>query len=144
MEDLSQTLNTTLNLTDSKTKIHSLSQLPKEPEEDAGEEPFTFLAVKLLTNHHLNKFAFKKRLHQMWPGHYSINVLVKEPNFFIVEFGCFRNRRRVLIGQPWHFDYKLIVMTPLEIKFTITADISAQHPFGSKSLESLFFIDHGL
>uniref|UniRef100_A0A803QQV3 Zinc knuckle CX2CX4HX4C domain-containing protein n=1 Tax=Cannabis sativa TaxID=3483 RepID=A0A803QQV3_CANSA len=67
----------------------TLSELPEEPEEDVGEEPSAFLAVKLLTNRHFNEVAFKKWLHQMWPEHYSINVLVKEPNFFTVEFGCF-------------------------------------------------------
>ncbi|KAF4349701.1 hypothetical protein F8388_011456 [Cannabis sativa] len=139
--DLSLTLNTTLNLTDTETKIHSLSELPEEAEEDAGEEPSAFLTIKLLTNRHFNEDAFKNCLHQMWP---SINVLVKEPNFFTIEFSSFGDYRRVLIGQPWHFDYKLMVMTPLKPDQQSLSRCSAQHPFGSKSLKTLFFIGHGL
>uniref|UniRef100_A0A803QHC1 Zinc knuckle CX2CX4HX4C domain-containing protein n=1 Tax=Cannabis sativa TaxID=3483 RepID=A0A803QHC1_CANSA len=65
----------------------------------------------------------------MWPERFSINVLEKEPNFYTVEFGCFGDRRRVLIGQPWHFDYKLIVMTPLEAGSTVTAEALTTTPF---------------
>ncbi|KAF4392680.1 hypothetical protein G4B88_029419 [Cannabis sativa] len=135
MEDLSLTLNTTLNLTDTETKIHSLSELPEEPEEDAGEEPSAFLAIKLLANRHFNEDAFKKCIHQMWP---SINVLVKEPNFFTIEFSCFGGYRRVLISQPWHFDYKLIVMTPLKIGSTIIVDMLSSTPFWIQVFEIPF------
>uniref|UniRef100_A0A803NIG4 DUF4283 domain-containing protein n=1 Tax=Cannabis sativa TaxID=3483 RepID=A0A803NIG4_CANSA len=129
MEDLSQTLNFALNLINTETKIHSLSEIPDEPKEDTGEEPSAFLAVKLLTNRQFNEDAFKKCLHQMWPKRYSINVLVKEPNFFTVEFGCFGDRRHVLISQPWHFDYKLIIMTPLEARSIVTVDMLSSTPF---------------
>uniref|UniRef100_A0A803P1T7 DUF4283 domain-containing protein n=1 Tax=Cannabis sativa TaxID=3483 RepID=A0A803P1T7_CANSA len=47
------------------------------------EEPSAFLAVQLLTTRHFNPEAFKKRLKEMWPERFSINVLEKEPNFFI-------------------------------------------------------------
>uniref|UniRef100_A0A803NL19 DUF4283 domain-containing protein n=1 Tax=Cannabis sativa TaxID=3483 RepID=A0A803NL19_CANSA len=66
----------------------------------------------------------------MWPERFSINILEKEPNFFTVEFECFGDRRRVLIIQPWHFDYKLIVMSPLEAGSVITADMLTSTPFG--------------
>ncbi|KAM6556523.1 hypothetical protein CsatB_003542 [Cannabis sativa] len=65
----------------------------------------------------------------MWPERFSINILEKEPNFFTVEFGCFGDRRRVLIGQPWHFDYKLIVMTPLEAGSVVMAHMLTHTPF---------------
>ncbi|KAF4358374.1 hypothetical protein G4B88_017251 [Cannabis sativa] len=112
MDDLSNTFTATLNLTALETQIHSFTETPDHPEDDGHEEPSAFLAVKLLTTRHFNSEAFKNRLKQMWPERFSINVLEKEPNFYTVEFGCFGDRRRVLIGQPWHFDYKLIVMTP--------------------------------
>ncbi|KAF4348856.1 hypothetical protein F8388_026188 [Cannabis sativa] len=129
MEDLSQILNFALNLTNTETKIHSLTEIPYEPKEDAGEEPSAFLTIKLSTNCHFNEDAFKKRLHQMWPERYYINVLVKEPNFFTVEFGYFGDHKLVLIGQPWHFDYKLIVMTPFESRSTVTVDMLSSTPF---------------
>uniref|UniRef100_A0A803PCW2 DUF4283 domain-containing protein n=1 Tax=Cannabis sativa TaxID=3483 RepID=A0A803PCW2_CANSA len=97
--------------------------------DDDQAEPSTFLAVKLLTTRHFNPDAFKKRLSQMWPERFSINVSEKEPNFFTVEFGCFGDRRRVFIGQPWHFNYKLIVTTPLEARSMVTADMLTSTPF---------------
>ncbi|KAF4347794.1 hypothetical protein G4B88_003297 [Cannabis sativa] len=97
MEDLSNTSNVALNLTEFETQIHSFSDIPEHPEEDNREEPSAFLAVKLLTTRHFNSEAFKKRLRQMWPEHFSINVLEKEPNFFTVEFGCFGDHQRVLV-----------------------------------------------
>ncbi|KAF4391818.1 hypothetical protein F8388_017413 [Cannabis sativa] len=129
MDDLSNSFTATLNLTALETQIHSFSETPDHPEDDGREEPSAFLAVKLLTNRHFNPEAFKNRLKQMWPERFSINILEKEPNFFTVEFGCFGDRRRVLIGQPWHFDYKLIVMTPLEAGSVVTAESLTTTPF---------------
>uniref|UniRef100_A0A803P3A5 Endonuclease/exonuclease/phosphatase domain-containing protein n=1 Tax=Cannabis sativa TaxID=3483 RepID=A0A803P3A5_CANSA len=43
------------------------SAAPDHPEDDGREEPFAFLAVKLLTTRHFNSEAFKNRLKQMWP-----------------------------------------------------------------------------
>uniref|UniRef100_A0A803Q330 DUF4283 domain-containing protein n=1 Tax=Cannabis sativa TaxID=3483 RepID=A0A803Q330_CANSA len=129
MDDLSNTFNATLNLTALKTQIYALTEAPDHPEDDGRKEPSAFLAVKLLTTHHFNSEAFKNRLKQMWPERFSINVLEKEPNFYTVEFGCFGDRRRVLIGQPWHFDYKLIVMTPLEAGSVVTAEALTTTPF---------------
>ncbi|KAM6560573.1 hypothetical protein CsatA_029812 [Cannabis sativa] len=100
MDDLSNTFNATLNHTALETQIHSFSETPDHPEDDERDEPSAFLAVKLLTNHHYNSEAFKKRLKQMWPERFSINVLEKDPNFYTVEFGYFGDRHRVLIGQP--------------------------------------------
>uniref|UniRef100_A0A803QPQ9 DUF4283 domain-containing protein n=1 Tax=Cannabis sativa TaxID=3483 RepID=A0A803QPQ9_CANSA len=65
----------------------------------------------------------------MWPERFSINVLEKDPNFYTVEFGCFSDRRRVLISQPWHFDYKLILMTPLDAGSVVTAEMLTSTPF---------------
>uniref|UniRef100_A0A803NKF4 DUF4283 domain-containing protein n=1 Tax=Cannabis sativa TaxID=3483 RepID=A0A803NKF4_CANSA len=101
MDDLSNTFNATLNLTALETQIHSFSETPDHPEDDERDEPSAFLAVKLLTNRHYNSEAFKKRLKQMWPERFSINVLEKDPNFYTVEFGYFGDRHRVLIGQPF-------------------------------------------
>ncbi|KAF4404564.1 hypothetical protein G4B88_005950 [Cannabis sativa] len=129
MDDLSNTLNATLHLTDLETKIHSFSATPDHTADDECAEPSAFLAVKLLTNRHFNSEAFKKRLTQMWPERFSINVLEKDPNFYIVEFGCFGDRRRVLISQPWHFDYKLIAMTPLDVGSVVTAEMLTSTPF---------------
>ncbi|KAF4402847.1 hypothetical protein G4B88_010299 [Cannabis sativa] len=129
MEDLSHTLTTTLNLIEFETQIHAFPNTAEHPEDDTREEPSAFLAVKLLTTRHFNSEAFKQRLCQMWPEHFSINVLEKEPNFFTVEFGCFGDRRRVLIGQPWHFNYKLIVMTPLEAGSVVTTEMLTSTPF---------------
>uniref|UniRef100_A0A803QD77 Zinc knuckle CX2CX4HX4C domain-containing protein n=1 Tax=Cannabis sativa TaxID=3483 RepID=A0A803QD77_CANSA len=129
MDDLSNSFTATLNLTALETQIHSFSETPDHPEDDGREEPSAFSAVKLLTNRHFNPEAFKNRLKQMWPERFSINILEKEPNFFTVEFGCFGDRRRVLIGQPWHFDYKLIVMTPLEAGSVVTVESLTTTPF---------------
>uniref|UniRef100_A0A803NHU1 Zinc knuckle CX2CX4HX4C domain-containing protein n=1 Tax=Cannabis sativa TaxID=3483 RepID=A0A803NHU1_CANSA len=112
--------------------LHDLAEHPLQPssliqayctytQDENREEPSAFLAVKLLTTRHFNPEAFKKQLKEMWPERFSINVLEKEPNFFTVEFGCFGDHRRVLIGQPWHFDFKLIVMSPLEVGSVVTA-----------------------
>uniref|UniRef100_A0A803Q8S4 Zinc knuckle CX2CX4HX4C domain-containing protein n=1 Tax=Cannabis sativa TaxID=3483 RepID=A0A803Q8S4_CANSA len=129
MDDLSNTFTANLNLTALETQIHSFTDTPDHPEDDGCEEPSAFLAVKLLTTRHFNSEAFKNRLKQMWPERFSINILEKEPNFYTVEFGCFGDRRRVLIGQPWHFDYKLIVMTPLEAGSVVTAETLSTTPF---------------
>uniref|UniRef100_A0A803Q1S8 Zinc knuckle CX2CX4HX4C domain-containing protein n=1 Tax=Cannabis sativa TaxID=3483 RepID=A0A803Q1S8_CANSA len=129
MDDLSNTFTASLNLTALETQIHSFTDTPDHPEDDGREEPSAFLAVKLLTTRHFNSEAFKNRLKQMWPERFSINILEKEPNFYTVEFGCFGVRRRVLIGQPWHFDYKLIVMTPLEVGSVVTAETLSTTPF---------------
>ncbi|KAF4373447.1 hypothetical protein G4B88_015978 [Cannabis sativa] len=101
MDDLSNTFAASLNLTALETQIHSFTDTPDHPEDD-GREPSAFLAVKLLTTRHFNSEAFKNRLKQM---------------------------RRVLIGQPWHFDYKLIVMTPLEVGSVVTAETLSTTPF---------------
>ncbi|KAF4356804.1 hypothetical protein G4B88_022261 [Cannabis sativa] len=95
MEELTNTLSANLNLTEIETKIHSFAEPSELPEDENREEPSAFLAVKLLTTRHFNPEAFKKRLKEMWPERFSINVLEKEPNFFTVEFGCFGDRRRV-------------------------------------------------
>ncbi|KAF4378525.1 hypothetical protein F8388_022346 [Cannabis sativa] len=129
MEELTNTLSANLNLTEVETKIHSFAEPFELPEDENREEASAFLAVKLLTNRHFNPEAFKKRLREMWPKRFSINVLEKEPNFFTVEFGCFGDRRRVLIGQPWHFDFKLIVMSPLEAGSVVTAEMLTSTPF---------------
>uniref|UniRef100_A0A803QR81 Reverse transcriptase domain-containing protein n=1 Tax=Cannabis sativa TaxID=3483 RepID=A0A803QR81_CANSA len=129
MEELTKTLSANLNLIEIETKIHSFTEPSELPEDENREEPSAFLAVKLLTTCHFNPEAFKKRLKEMWPEHFSINVLEKEPNFFTVEFGCFGDRRRVLIGQPWHFDFKLIVMSPLEAGSVVTTDMLTSTPF---------------
>ncbi|KAM6560072.1 hypothetical protein CsatA_029311 [Cannabis sativa] len=129
MEELTNNLSANLNLTEIETKIHSFAEPSKLPEDENREEPSAFLAVKLLTTRHFNPEAFKKRLKEMWPERFSINVLEKEPNFFTVEFGCFGDRRRVLIGQPWHFDFKLIVMSPLEVGSVVTAEMLTSTPF---------------
>uniref|UniRef100_A0A803NNI9 DUF4283 domain-containing protein n=1 Tax=Cannabis sativa TaxID=3483 RepID=A0A803NNI9_CANSA len=129
MEELTNNLSANLNLTEIETKIHSFAEPSELPEDENREEPSAFLAVKLLTTRHFNSEAFKKRLKEMWPERFSINVLEKEPNFFTVEFGCFGDRRRVLIGQPWHFDFKLIVMSPLEAGSVVTAEMLTSTPF---------------
>ncbi|KAF4350418.1 hypothetical protein F8388_004666 [Cannabis sativa] len=123
MEDLSNTLTATLQLTEIETKIHSFSKSTDQPKEDNREEPSAFLAVKLLTTRHFNPDAFKNYLCQMWPQRFSINILEKDSNFYTVEFGYFGDRRRVLIGQPWQFDYNLIDMTPLEAGSLVTVDM---------------------
>uniref|UniRef100_A0A803QJ08 DUF4283 domain-containing protein n=1 Tax=Cannabis sativa TaxID=3483 RepID=A0A803QJ08_CANSA len=129
MDDLSYTLTAARNLTELETQIHTFSETLDHPEDDEREEPSAFLVVKLLTNRHFNSEAFKKRLRQIWPERFSINVLEEDPNFYTVEFGCFGNRRRVLIGQPWHFDYKFIVMTPLEAGSVVIAEMLTSTPF---------------
>ncbi|KAF4388064.1 hypothetical protein F8388_014747 [Cannabis sativa] len=129
MDDLTNTLSANLHLTDVETKIHSFSEPSELPEDENRDEPSAFLAVKLLTTRHFNPEAFKKRLREMWPERFSINIMEKESNFFTVEFGCFGDRRRILIGQPWHFDYKLIVMSPLEAGSVTTADMLTSTPF---------------
>ncbi|KAF4366586.1 hypothetical protein F8388_004250 [Cannabis sativa] len=129
MEELTNNLSANLNLTEIETKIHSFAEPFELPEDENREEPSAFLAVKLLTTRHFNPEAFKKRLKEMWPERFSINVLEKEPNFFTVEFGCFGDRKRVLIRQPWHFDFKLIVMSPLEAGSVVTAEMLTSTPF---------------
>uniref|UniRef100_A0A803PJY5 DUF4283 domain-containing protein n=1 Tax=Cannabis sativa TaxID=3483 RepID=A0A803PJY5_CANSA len=129
MEELTNNLSANLNLTEIETKIHSFAEPFELPVDENREEPSAFLAVKLLTIRHFNPEAFKKRLKEMWPERFSINVLEKEPNFFTVEFGCFGDRKRVLIRQPWHFDFKLIVMSPLEAGSVVTAEMLTSTPF---------------
>ncbi|KAF4388186.1 hypothetical protein G4B88_021882 [Cannabis sativa] len=128
MEELTNNLSANLNLTEIETKIHSFAEPSELPEDENREEPSSFLAVKLLTTRHFNPEAFKKQLKEMWPERFSINVLEKEPNFFTVEFGCFGDRRRVLIGQSWHFDFKLIVISPLEVGSVVTVKMLTSTP----------------
>ncbi|PON69482.1 hypothetical protein TorRG33x02_259080 [Trema orientale] len=60
---------------------------------------------------------------------YDVMIIEMEPGIFLFQFGCAGDRRRVLLGEPWHFNNHHIVLgTPEELR-SITATSLTFTPF---------------
>ncbi|KAH9703270.1 zinc knuckle protein [Citrus sinensis] len=77
-----------------------------------GEEVTTNCVVgKVLTSRSINKEGLKAAMQMAWRTVIEVKIESMGDNIFLFKFASEEEKKRVLMGGPWHFDRALIVLT---------------------------------
>ena len=68
------------------------------------------LVGKILTTRGVNIEGFRAAMHQVWRTICGVRIESLGENIFLFKFALEADKRRVLIGGPWHFNKALIVL----------------------------------
>ena len=131
--DLSTTVNT--NDTDTLTKtLNSSSHIEGaegQPEAE-GEEAVEWVAEgeeeedarielglvgKVWTKRAINAKAFMSTMQQVWQPMHGVDISSIGENTFIFQFHHWRDKSKVMEGQPWHFDNHAIIFDHIQGNF---------------------------
>lgn len=92
---------------------------------DEEEERISFgLVGKLWSERTLNPTAFMSNIKNVWAAQHGVDINMIGKNLYQFQFYHWRDKERVLKGQPWHFDKVAILLIemneaqrPLDIQF---------------------------
>ena len=87
-----------------------------EWKEEALEEDCIELGVvgKIWTNRTINKNAFMTTMKNVWQPTCGIDISNIGENKYVFQFHHWRNKQRVMEGQPWHFDIHAILLSDIK------------------------------
>lgn len=91
---------------------------PVEWEEDGAEEDEARtelgLVIRICTNRHVNQNAFTTTMKNIWQAKHDMDIKNIGKNLYVVQFYHWRDKHRVMEGQPWHFDKHVILMSDIK------------------------------
>lgn len=86
-------------------------------EEESGDEDARVelgLIGRIWTDRHINNNAFVSTMKNVWQARYDVDVRNMGKNLYVFQFHHWKDKQRVLDGQPWHFDKHVILLGELE------------------------------
>ena len=76
---------------------------------------FTLALVgKVVTVRSFNFDALKRTLNQVWAISKGAIFRMIENELFVVQFGCKRDKEKVMAGRPWTFDQSLVLLQEID------------------------------
>uniref|UniRef100_A0A803QDR9 DUF4283 domain-containing protein n=1 Tax=Cannabis sativa TaxID=3483 RepID=A0A803QDR9_CANSA len=141
MDSLALNVSEILNLTDKEAVVHDL-------EEESGgfnlnSKPIC-LVFRVLSPRTIKPEWFEDAMRNAWVTRDSLTFSDYGSGMFMVEFQCEGDMRRVLEGQPWHFDHCLVTqanprgldtLLPNQLRYSPFWIQVHSIPFGQKSLK---------
>ena len=77
-------------------------------EEDARVE--LGLVGQIWTERHINPNAFITTMKNVWQPKFDVEIKNMGKNLYVFQFHHWRDKKKVVEGQPWHFDRHVILM----------------------------------
>lgn len=125
---------------DLATRCHSLSLDDEEStvvdlggsnSGDNSAKVSLILVGKLLSGRPFNVDAFKRTMTHSWGLSQNIVMRIIGSNLFVIQFFHWRDKEKVLVGRPWCFDQKLLVLKEITCN---------EQPFDVSLTQSPFWI----
>uniref|UniRef100_A0A803Q8H5 Reverse transcriptase domain-containing protein n=1 Tax=Cannabis sativa TaxID=3483 RepID=A0A803Q8H5_CANSA len=105
MDSLALNMTEILNLTDREAIVHDI----EDDFRGDNPPPQSFcLVFRVLTPRTIKLEWFEEAMRNAWITRASLTFSSYGSSMFMVEFECEGDMRRVLEGQPWHFDHCLV------------------------------------
>ena len=86
----------------------------EDGEEDDSARVELGLVGKIWTKRSINANAFMATIKNVWQPSHGLDISSIGENTFVVQFYHWRDKNRVLEGQPWHFDKHAIILGDIE------------------------------
>ena len=118
---------------ENQNKIHDTSVVKSgDREDDVGAEAVEWvvegeeeeearielgLVGKIWTKRTVNVNAFMNTMKQVWQPMHGVDISSIGENTFIFQFHHWRDKSRVVEGQPWHFDKHAIIFDDIQGNF---------------------------
>uniref|UniRef100_A0A803MKN4 CCHC-type domain-containing protein n=1 Tax=Chenopodium quinoa TaxID=63459 RepID=A0A803MKN4_CHEQI len=110
-----------LSTLENKDRENSNNNIPKEGVNDAiewdvdGEDDDDArvelaLVGKIWTDRNINSNAFIATMKSVWQPRHGVDITSIDKNLFLFQFYHWRDKNRVLEGQPWHFDKHALIL----------------------------------
>uniref|UniRef100_A0A803QNR0 CCHC-type domain-containing protein n=1 Tax=Cannabis sativa TaxID=3483 RepID=A0A803QNR0_CANSA len=93
-------------LTPEEALVHDFDHVSLHPEPQTHSY---CLVVKILSPKTLKIDWIQKAMNEAWVARCPFTFSEYHSGLFLVQFGCEGDRRRVMEGQPWHFDRSLMI-----------------------------------
>uniref|UniRef100_A0A803PJT9 DUF4283 domain-containing protein n=1 Tax=Cannabis sativa TaxID=3483 RepID=A0A803PJT9_CANSA len=139
MEGVTENMAHVLTLTDKEATVHELL-------DDVGGDQQTgktfCLVFRVLTTRTIKIEWFEEAMRNAWTTRSPITFSEYGNGMFMAEFGCEGGMRRVIEGQPWHFDHCLVTsanpagldtLLPNQLRYSPFWIQAHSIPFGMKS-----------
>ncbi|KAJ4822549.1 hypothetical protein Tsubulata_042661 [Turnera subulata] len=84
------------------------------PSCDKAPKPSLILVGKLRTEKGFNSKALMQTMSSLWSVKRGLQISELEKNFYMFRFKDERDKNRVLMGEPWHFDRHVVVLQAIE------------------------------
>lgn len=86
--------------------------------DDESEEEEARVALglvgKIWTNRHINQNAFMATMKNIRQPKMDVDIRNIGKNLYVFQFHHWRDKQKVIDGQPWHFDKHLILMADVK------------------------------
>ncbi|KAF4368654.1 hypothetical protein F8388_003355 [Cannabis sativa] len=138
--------NQSIQLTEVEALIHDFDHVSIHPELQAHSFR---LVVKILSPKTLKADWIHKVMKDAWIVRCPFSISEYHSGMLLVRFGCEGDRRRVMEGQPWHFDPSLMIFAipngfdtilPNQLRFIPLCVQVHLVPFGSRSYSLAQFV----
>lgn len=83
-------------------------------DKDEEERISLSLVGKLWSERTLNPYAFMATIKNVWVTKYGVEINMIGKNIFQFQFFHWKDKERVLGGQPWHFDRVALLQSEME------------------------------
>lgn len=100
--------------------IRASEQVSNDPvewiEEDSEEEEARKelgLVIRIWTQRNVNQNAFITTMKNIWQAKADVEIKNIGKNMYVVQFYHWKDKQRVIEGQPWHFDRHVILMNDI-------------------------------
>ncbi|KAF4395608.1 hypothetical protein F8388_008707 [Cannabis sativa] len=106
MDSLALNMSQILNLTEKEVVVHDLTD--DDGRDNQPRRSFCLVFRVLITSHSIKPEWFEDAMKNSWITRAPLTFSDYGSGMFMVEFACECDMRRVLEGQPWHFDHCLV------------------------------------
>lgn len=72
------------------------------------------LVGKIWTGRHINVNAFMATIKNIWQPKHGLDISVMGKNMFGFQFYQWKDKQRMLEGQPWHFDHHALLLEEID------------------------------
>ena len=104
-------LKRAISLEDDKEDAIDWVEGETEAEDDRVE---LGLVGKIWTGRHINVNAFMATIKNIWQPKHGLDISAMGKNMFAFQFYHWRDKQRVLEGQPWHFDHHALLLEEID------------------------------
>lgn len=86
----------------------------EDGEEDEEARVELRVVGNIWTNRNVNTNAFMATIKNVWQPNHDIDISNIGKNTFVFQFYHWRDKQRVMEGQPWHFDNHAILLGDID------------------------------
>ena len=87
----------------------------EDSEEDEARSELG-IVIRIWTRRSVNQSAFVTTMTNIWQMKAEVEIKNIGKNMYVVQFHHWKDKERVMEGQPWHFDRHVILMTDIQGK----------------------------